>query len=163
MKEHAGGAIPDGLFRVPVEWSDEHGERIAVSSFDPTSLDTLSDLCREELRLGRSIEAILQAHLSAWLEMQRREWICEGLKTALAEILSSQNPKKSACALCFVSGMDLTLGKSGPQLAKEFGVSKQDFFQEVERIQQRFGGRLVRVNMRDKEAREKMSKRNYRK
>lgn len=160
-QEIAGGALPPGLFHVPVEWADGEARNVSVDIFDPTSLDTLSDLCAEALRAGQPIEPILDAHLAQRLHDERREHLAEGISIALAEIIGSPNIAKTAAAFCFVAGLDLGAGQSGPQLAEAHGVSKQDFFQEVNRIHARFGGRLKRLNQRDEEARANMRDRNF--
>lgn len=162
-KEHPGGAHPEGFTKTPVEWTDGVGRDVAVETFDPTTLDTLTDLCREALLDGAPVEPILQAHFAAVLEESRREHLAEGIQIALAEILGSKNVQKTAAALSFASGLDLTLGQSGPALAEKYGVSKEAFFQEVARIEARFGGRLKRLNQRDAEARREMSAAAYRK
>jgi len=160
-QEIAGGALPPGLFHVPVEWADGKARNVSVDIFDPTSIDTLADLCTEALQHGQPLEPILDAHLAQRLYDERREHLAEGISIALAEIISAPNIQKTAAALCFAANLDLGAGQNGRKLAAANGVSKQDFFQEVERIQKRFGGRLKRLSQRDEEARANMRARNF--
>jgi hypothetical protein len=157
-KEHGGGAIPDGLFRVPVEWSEDRAQPVPIVHFDASCLDSLSDLCREALAANKPIEPILRNFIA----VEKRNWMSDGASAVLAEIITSPDPKRTACAWSYATGLHATEGKSGPELARQFGVRKQAFFQEVERILRRLGGRLIRLNMRDPKARAKMAVRNFR-
>lgn len=157
-KELPGGALPEGLFRVPVEWSQHQATAVAVTSFDPGAIDSLEDEARELLEAGLPLQPLLERHTRCAVRNAR----VEGYRDAIAEMLGAKRPKMRAWAIAYSVGMTLTLGKSGPEIAAMFGRSKQAFFQEVDRFCERMGSRLVRLNQRDETARGKMSRRNYR-
>lgn len=163
-KEPAGGAIPAGLHRVPVEWAQDGSPLpIPVSTWDPTSLDTLEDTILEEVRAGRPIAPILDR----WRRSAEMDLKLEGFRTCLDEVLHSVNLdaahiKLKVYQLAFVSGLDIILNLSGPAIAESLGISKQAFFQGVETLRDRLGGRAKSPNMRDQEARANMRARGYR-
>lgn len=142
---------------VGVDWSAEEPQAIAVTGFDFDALDSPEDHLRELLANGGS--------LNTWLEEQTRmrefRARLEGFKDAVAQMLESERPKLLAWAMAYACGMTLTMGKSGPEIAAMFGRRKQAFYQEVDRICQRLGTRLVRLNQRDEASRVKMKRRNF--
>lgn len=144
-----------------MEWSDGQAHAIPIATFDHASLDSEAAHLREELLAART-DAELEQTLSRYLKKKRWEILLDGFKTALAEIAPGPDMEANWWAICYVSGMADTLGRSGPEIAASLGVSKQAFDQRCDRFTQRFGRRIVRLNMRDDEACANMSKRNYR-
>jgi len=163
-KEPAGGAVPAGLQRVPVEWAQDGSPLpIPVTTWDPATLDTLEDIVVEEVRAGRPIAPILDR----WRHGAEMDLKLEGFRTCLDEILhcvhlDAAHIKLKVYQLAFVSGLDIILNLSGPAIAENLGISKQAFFQGVESLRERLGGRAKAPNMRDKEARANMRARGYR-
>jgi hypothetical protein len=91
----------------------------------------------------------------------------EGFRTCLDEVLhtvslDANHIKLKVYQLAFVSGLDIILNLSGPAIAESLGISKQAFFQGVEALRDRLGGRAKAPNMRDQEARANMRARGYR-
>lgn len=156
--------MPDGMCRVPVEWDqDGAATPIPVSTWDPASIDTLEDAIIEELRAGNSIAPILER----WCLLSEMDNKLEGFRTCMDEILHTVNLdaghiKLKVYQLAFVCGLDIILNLSGPAIAESLGISKQAFFQGVEALRDRFGGRAKAPNMRDEDARSNMSVRGYR-
>ena len=162
VKEFPGGAVPEGCFSVPTEWIEGEAQAVRVSAFEFDRLDTEAAGLRELLaRCGTDAE--LEAALDRIRSRARWDHLVEGFKTALSEIAPGPDMERRWWVLCFTAGMDLTLGVSGPEIASRLGISKQAFFQDVERFSARLGRRILRLNMRDDTARENMRKRNYRK
>ena len=129
---------------------------VPITRWDSSSIDSLRDAALEALKDG-TIDALFAAYSSR----QRMKWMIEGMNVTLIEIMESPNPKAAVKQLAFVGGLNISLGKSGPQLAKECGMSKQAFFQAVERLKQKPPG-IKRPNERTEEAKQNMSKRNSR-
>lgn len=153
-----GGAVPAGLAAVAVEWHDDQPVAVPVAHFDFDSFDSLKEIVLEVLAEGGDIEPILRS----WMKREAFELKREGMVLALSELITSEKPGQAAAQLAFATGLDVTLGLSGVDLAKKNGIRKQAFFQGVERFRARFFGRLIRLNQRDAEARQKMRLRNYR-
>lgn len=165
-KEFPGGVIPDGLFRIPMEWFEAQGQSVAITGFDYTALDSLADQLRD-LCSGSDDETIRRRFWRLY-ERVHREGTLDGLRLALGEL----DPRSGSdglimmahnwWALMHLSGMSLVQNLSGPQIAAKLGISKQAFFQEVKRMSKRLQCRITRLNQRDFEARNHMRLRNYR-
>ncbi len=157
-KELPGGSLPPSFFRVPVEWSNDQATAIRIEHFDFESLDSLSEQAAEIVEAGGNLKAFLEAYLT----LRKYEFRCEGMMAVLAEILERPDYQRAAVELAFATGLNVTLGLSGPELAKHFKVTKEALFQGIERVRRKFGGALMCGNQRDGAAREKMRARNWR-
>jgi hypothetical protein len=139
-----------------VEVATDHtaGWNVPVVYPDPTASDTLTDQCRQALTDGR---------LADWLEDQQRlhdeEIMAKTLRTCLAIVIESTDPKLEAAALYYAGGGDLWT-KTGPQIAKQLRVSKQRFFYHVNRIRERFHLQHS-PHARNQESKDKMRSKNY--
>ena len=154
-KEHSGGPYPPGYFRVPVEWSEETASAIAIEQFP--HVDEAEDLVRERLAQGQPLAPLILSLARRWLERDREEILVK----LLSLILSSKKPGLRAAQVAFAVGLYVTAEKSGTELAREFGISKEAWQQGVERVREELGLRQTRT-MRDPAARATMRSSNYR-
>jgi len=156
LKEHLGN--DPTLFRVPVEWAKDHSFAVKITHFDASSLDTPEDLLKEAILEKQPIGPIIDGLVAERMESERSEIVTN----IIAIIIKSSNKGLAAMQLAFAAGLLITADKTGPAIAKEWGISKQAFFAGVERMRQELGLKQTRT-MRDAAARQNMSKRNYRK
>ena len=110
-KEFAGGAIPPGFARVPLNWVADQPEPTAITAFDFAALDSLDDIAAEAVAAGESLGALLEetattllchgtpAQLARWLPRQRTFFWSEGYKDAIADQMASASPKLDAWLL----------------------------------------------------------------
>jgi hypothetical protein len=99
--------------------------------------------------------------LRAWLRMELQDYRMEVANALLAVIVSSKKPGLAAVQLGFAAGVLLTSQKTGPEWAREFGISKEAFQEGVDHFRKVFGFRQTRF-VRDDAARECMRQSNYR-
>ena len=150
QKEHAGGE-PEYGFDVD-DWMEES---FAVPiTYQKLSIDTIDDIARETLARRGSIKPLI---VQAVREMVMSE-TARLLGRALVMVLESRRPKLFVHQILWSTSL---VEESLPELAKQYGISKQAFDQGAHRIMEKLGLRPNR-NMRDEVAREKMSKRNQR-
>jgi hypothetical protein len=143
---------------VAVEWSaDDQPENIAVEHFDFSSLDTLDDQLRQELEERGTTRRVIDALLS----FQRDEARREGIVMVIALLWPKKKAYLALRQLAFAAGLSILAGKTGPELAKECGVSKQDFKQGADRFRKELGLRRTRT-MRSIQGCEKMQLTNFR-
>lgn len=157
-REVPGGAVPSGFQQVPLEWHEDEAVPVAVQHFDFASMDSLESHVQEALDKGERMEPILRS----WLARESYELKREGLMAALSQIITSKRPDAAAWQLAFAAGLHVSLGLSGPEIAERLGITKQAFFQGVERFRRQFFGGLINLTQRSAEARQKMRARNYR-
>ena len=156
-KDHAGGAVPEGMFRVPVEWAEEIAHAVSVDQFNFEGLDRIEDQILEEIQQGRSVAGFIKGLAEQFMIRERLE-VCSKL---LALITTHRKPGLAADQLACAAGLYLTADIPWPALAKKHGVSKQAFEQGVERYRETLGLRKTRT-MRDDQARHTMRQSNYR-
>lgn len=155
--EHAGGAVPEGMFRVPVEWSDEKATAIAIESFNYDPLDQLEDEVRERIRLGQPLGPYMEGVAREFMEREREEILVK----VISLIVGCKKPGLRAVQIAFAAGLYFTSEISGSELAKQFGISKEAFQQGVEKVRSELGLRQTRT-MRGAAARDAMRRSNYR-
>jgi hypothetical protein len=147
----------ESLARVPLEWIGHEAHAIAICQFDFEELDSLDDRIREELREHGTAEPFLRE----WVRREEQGCRAEIVNAVLAMIVTSKKPGLAAVQLGFAAGVLLTSQKTGPQWAKEFGVSKEAFQEGVDSFRKKLGLRQTRFE-RDEAARECMRQSNYR-
>ncbi|HWN09736.1 MAG TPA: hypothetical protein VNO50_10795 [Pyrinomonadaceae bacterium] len=156
-KEHAGGHLPPGVFRVPVEWSEDKAQAIQIEVFDFEHLDSLEDQVREHMAAGKPVSDLVKRLARLWMCKEKEEIISK----LLSVIIQSKKPGLAATQLAFAAGLYVTASVTGPELAKKHGISKEAFQQGVERLREELGLRQTRT-MRDQKARDTMRQTNYR-
>jgi hypothetical protein len=144
--------------RLAVEWNaDDHAENIQIEHFDFSKLDSLDDRIRQELADHGTARHILDALLA----FQRDEARREGIMTVIALLWPKRKAYLALRQLAFAAGLGILAGKTGPELAKECGVSKQDFKQGADRFRKDLALRRTRT-MRKEDGCEKMKLTNFR-
>lgn len=123
-----------------------------VEQFDYSRLDKPEDYIKEAVSEGREVMPIVMA----MVRQREAEIRREGAVAILSEIVESDNPKRMAMVMCVAAGVNLVMGKSGPQIAKELRITKQALQQAVERFRRRMGLPKTRT-MRSEAARKAMA------
>lgn len=150
-QEHADRALA-------VEWSaDDHAANIQIEHFDFSSLDSLDDRIREELEEHGTARHVVEQLMSFHRDDGRRE----GMMTVIALLWPKKKAYLALRQLAFAAGLNILAGKTGPELAAECGVSKQDFKQGADRFRKELGLRRTRT-MRQEDGCEKMKLTNFR-
>ena len=155
-KEHSGGkphiAVEyhgnDQDGPVPISWVD----------FDFDQVDSLADLFLETARKGRAIEPLVEELLRQH-EMAIR---AETINRLLGFIISSEKPRLASYALAFTCSLAIVENLSPAEVSRRCGCSKQNVNQAIKRACEELGVRKA-AWMRDEDAKENMSNRNYRK
>lgn len=141
-----------------VEWNaDDHPENIQIEHFDFCLLDSVDDQIREELSTHGTARKILDALVAFHRDEARRE----GMMTIIALLWPKKKTYLALRQLAFAAGLNILAGKTGPELAKECGVSKQDFKQGADRFRKELGLRRTRT-MRAENGCQKMRLTNFR-
>lgn len=156
-KEHAGGVSNAGLRKIPAEWSDDKRSAIQIEFFDYEALDSLDDLVREELALKGTVKHLFKKLVG--FEVAKAK--TEAAVGVLSHIIHEEDSGLAASALSFACGMMLLAEKTMTEVAAEYGITKQDFQQIVDRKCEELGLRKTRT-MRDEEDRQHMSFANFR-
>ena len=158
-KEHAGGALPQDFQRVPVQWN-EANEPIPIAIVQPALpadkpheifADILLPLLGERAGV-RAVAAIAKAHAEL-MAVELAAARAEATAAVLTVLVDEED--RLATALAFAAGLPCAQVKSGTQWAEHFGVKKQAWNQQVEKLRQRF--KIKSRTMRDEEARQHMS------
>jgi hypothetical protein len=154
-KEHSGGQP-----QIAVEWRgnpDDGPVAIRWENFNFEDLDSIDDIIRERHARGNSatpiIEEVIRQH-----EMAIR---AETVNKMLGFIIGSESPGLSSYALAFTCQIGFVENLNPAEVARRCGVSKQAVYQAVDRACNELGLRKTQW-MRDQEAKDKMSKANYR-
>lgn len=141
-----------------VEWNaDDHSENIQIEHFDFSQLDSLDDQIRQELAEYGSARRILLALVAFSRDEARRE----GVISTIALLWPKRKTYLALRQLAFAAGLTIIAGKTGTELAKECGVSKQDFKQGADWFRRELGLRRTRT-MRSEEGCDKMRLTNFR-
>jgi len=168
--EPAGGQLPPGLFRVPVEWHLDQAQAVQIDHFNFEALDRVEDeiaetIAKELPSAGPSEARCLAEKLSRLMRRQARSQIESEREEILLAILSfvigGKKPGLRAVQLAFAAGLYETTSRTGPALARQHGISKEAFQQGVEACRRQLGLRQTRT-MRSARARQTMREANYR-
>jgi hypothetical protein len=144
--------------QIAVEWHDDQPFNVQIENFNYAGLDSVEDVIRECLAKKEALKPLLQ-------QIFREELQLEHIRTIGSVVgicLAASKPGMAVYQIAFATGMTMGITETGPQIAKRFGVSKQDFQQGVDRFAERLNLRKNRA-MRSGEAKEKFSKTHYRK
>ena len=121
---------------------------------DPSIHDSLEDLCREALSKDGGLDTFLEERCA-----ERASALAgEALVKLLSSIMHARRPKLAAWQIAFAAGLDLTENKTGPQCAAMSGMTKQAWFQGVDKIRKQLGINYLTPHTRDNQARAEMSK-----
>lgn len=177
-RELPGFALPEGFRRLPVEFLEDSAAPIVVTSFDFSALDSPEDLAREALAIDSAghmgivaffeqlAEGLLRAgtadQLARWLPRLRAFFWAEGYKDALADQITSDDPKFDAWLLSEAFGLSHAAHLTVPQICARWGKRKQAGYQRQARLLHARGLRHLRPNARNAAARQKMRERNFR-
>jgi hypothetical protein len=142
---------------ISVDQWDEQSFAVPIEQFDYASLDKPEDYIREAIAEGRDVMPIIQG--LAALTVERRQ--VEAIAKVMGLIRGAQKPKQRVEEIEFACGLSIADGVTLISLAKKYGVSKQAIQRNVDVICDALQIRKTRT-MRGTEAREKMSKTNFR-
>lgn len=151
-KEHAGGTPT-----VHVEWQEDHPIAIPTEEFNYGMIDRPADHILEAAKSGGDVEGIILRVLAEG-EGKIRE---ETVNQVLGYIICSDKPRLACYALAFTCNLSIVENLTPAEAARRCGVSKQDVYQAVDRVCAKLGLRKTGW-MRDEEAKERMSKSNFR-
>ena len=141
-----------------VEWSaDDTAQNIQIEHFDFSRLDSVDDQIRQEIAEHGTAKRVI----GALLDFQRDEARREGMMTVIALLWSKKKTYLALRQLAFAAGLNILAGKTGPELATECGVSKQDFKQGADRFRKDLALRRTRT-MRLEDGCQKMKLTNFR-
>jgi hypothetical protein len=140
---------------IPVEWKADVPFAVPTEEFK--YVDRPRDLILEALRAGKAIEPVIDELIEEREDAIRAETV----NRLIEWILSADNPALAAWQAALAGGLTVILGKNGSDVAGMFGISKEAVQQGVDRFCKELGLRKTRA-MRDDEAREEMSRSNYR-
>jgi len=162
-KDHAGGALPPNFTRLPVEWHESQAIPIAITQpeFPPSLPEEVFAELLHTLDLPPGLSAGVRQTLADALAAKHRELMDPELIAArnesavqLITILIDEDDRL-AVALAFAAGLPCAQVRTGPEWAAHYGVTKQAFAQQVDKLRGRFN--LKSRTMRDETGREHMS------
>lgn len=156
MKEHSGGTPDVGYISLDKFESDSFS--VPIQHFDYDRLDSPEDILIETVKAGGDVALVLRCII----ERVSATKTASKMAALISIFLESQNPRMIAHQIVWATGMTLLDGAPITELAAKYGVTKQAFEQGAFRVCEKLDLRPCR-NMRDKNARETMSKRNFRK
>lgn len=143
MDDEKGVAGADG--GLGLEWiagSTEEKPLVASSvGFDFESVDGLEDRIREVLAKGGSVREVVGELIDA----EANERVNEAIAGVISYIVDAQKPRLVAEHLAWISGMRLREGKSGTELARKHGISKEAFSQGAIKLAQALGLKPARA------------------
>jgi hypothetical protein len=138
-------AFPTERFEVAVgiEWdSDEIPHATPVTGFDYGSLDDFETVARDALARGNGDFVEL---LAGWAREQQREQRREGMERLIALLWPKRKTYLALRQLAFAVGLAILGGQNASALARECGVSKQDFHEGANRFRAQLGLRKTRT------------------
>lgn len=141
-----------------VDWNaNDEPQSIPITHFDFSSFDSIDACIRQELAEHGSARRIIKS----LLERERTEAGAEGMSCVIALLWPKKRTYLALRQLAFAAGLSILGGRTGPQLAEDCGVSKQDFKQGADRFRKDLGLRRTRT-MRQQEGCDKMKLTNFR-
>lgn len=155
-KEHGGGHLPTGFSRIPLEWHEDEATAVAVVHFDWDSQDSIEDHAREALAGGT-----FQGFIEALRLHERQQSQADILIQIVGFADKFSSRAKGLDLLIDCCGVGAIEGRSGSDYAKSWGISKQAWQQERERMRKLLNLPITRT-MRGQAERSHMKLRNYR-
>lgn len=155
-KEHAGGFLPAGFMRLPLEWVDDDPTPVAVQDFDWDSLDSIQDAAREALENGQ-----FEKFIDRLRKRERRTSQLELVMQLVGFADRFSSRAMGVDLLVDVCGLSALEGRTQSDYARSWGISKQAWQEDAERMRKLLGLPLTRT-MRGAPERQKMRLRNYR-
>lgn len=120
----------------------EEPSKVASSvGFDFDSVDALEDRIREVLARGGSVREVV----GELIEAEANERVNEAIAGVISYIVDAQKPRLVAEHLAWISGMRLREGRSGTELARKHGISKEAFSQGAIKLAQALGLKPARA------------------
>ena len=152
MSNRKDHILPEHL--IPTELDRNIAQTVDVGIMaDLDAIDDLNALAREAIANG-GIETFIEQNVAQRAVALR----CEAIMSVLSSIMHARRPKLAAWQIAFAAGLDLTENKTGPQCAAMFGMTKQAWFQGVDKIRKQLGINYLTPHTRDNQARAEMSK-----
>lgn len=141
-----------------VDWNaNDEPQNVPIQHFDFSSLDSIDACIKQELAERGTARRIIEMLVSRNQSEARRD----GMMCVMALLWSKRRTYLALRQLAFAAGLSILEGKTGPQLAEECGVSKQDFKQGADRFRKVLGLRRTRT-MRKETGCKKMKLTNFR-
>lgn len=154
-----GFGVHNGRALLPVEFDhDDHAVPLQIVHFDFTSMDTIADEAEEALARGaaefQKFIAALRRTIEDDIKLSTVTQL-DGFASQFRNRYMGYDLLRDACGLCDLEG------ETGVTLSKKWGLSKEAWQQDRERMRALLGLRKTRT-MRDAKARQNMRLRNFR-
>lgn len=160
MVQSSNDPLDAGPERVSVEWHQDRRAAILIEQPRLAELDSLDDQIREELRTKGTAEPFIRELIRRELELGHTER-AEVINKLLGLVVRQKKPGLAVIQMGFAAGILCCAQKTGPQYAKEFGITKEAFFQGVSEYADHLGLPKTRYQ-RDDAARARMRASNFR-